>query len=84
MLLFGIAICLTAYSSGEINFLNGNTALFVFLFLLFVAVLGTLVASIWFKGSLKDNLLKAGKIVFPVTAIVFLLGYFYITLITIL
>jgi len=73
ILLFGISAYLTAYSRGEIN-------LFFLVVLLVIAILGTLATSIWFNGSFKDNLRKAGKIVFPITVTVFLLGYFYVTL----
>ena len=73
ILLFGISTFLTAYSSGQMN-------MPVLVVLTIIAILGTLATSIWFKGNLKDNLLKVGKIVFPITAIIFLLGYFYDTL----
>ena len=71
--LFGITTFLTAYS-------NGQTTLLVLVVLLVIAIFGTLATSIWFKGNIKDNLLTAGKVAFPTTAAIFLVGYIFETL----
>jgi hypothetical protein len=73
ILLFGFSAYLTTYSSG-----GGSVIVLVILFI--VAFTGILIASIWFKGNFKEKLLKASKIILPLTATMFLLGYFYETL----
>lgn len=70
IVLFGVSIFLTMYS-------KGNALGLVLSILMLLAILGTLAVAIWFKQSLKENFLKAVKIVFPLTAIIFLIGYFF-------
>ncbi|KQS89837.1 hypothetical protein ASG21_12705 [Chryseobacterium sp. Leaf394] len=73
IILFGGASYLTIYSSG----LDSGLVLGI---LFLIALLGTLAVSIWFKGNFKDNFFRAAKITFPMTAVIFILGYFYDTL----
>lgn len=48
------------------------------------ALLGTAVASVWFHGKWHDRILKAGKVVLPATTAIYLLGYFWETLMVML
>jgi len=73
ILLLGISAYLIAFSSG-------SNSLLILLVLLGIAILGALFATIWFSGNFKEKLLKSLRIVFPVTFVVFLLGYFFDTL----
>ena len=73
IILFGSASYLTIYSSGLASGL-------ILGILFLIAILGTLAVSIWFNGSFKDNFFRAAKITFPMTAIIYILGYFYDTL----
>ena len=73
IILYGTASYLTIYSSGFVS-----VQILGILFL--IALIGTLAVSIWFKGNFKGNLFRAAKITFPITAITYILGYFYGTL----
>jgi len=73
ILLFGIAICLTTYS-------HEYSSLIILIVLFTFTIAGTIFASVWIDGNYRMRLLSAGKIVFPLTASLFLLGYFYVIL----
>jgi hypothetical protein len=73
IILFGATSYLTIYSGGLASGLNLGI-------LFLIAILGTLAVSIWFKGSFKDIFFRVAKITFPITAIIYILGYFYETL----
>ncbi len=77
ILLAGQAFFLTAYSMGASSpLLLGFVGI--------AALLGTPLAAIWFHGIWHERLLKAGKLVFPITFTIYLLGYYWTTLITLL
>lgn len=70
---FGAAMFVTAIS-------NEGLVLLALLIIGGVSSLGALIASVFYKGSLGERLMKASKITFPLTATAYVLGYLYGTL----
>ncbi|MFZ6053519.1 hypothetical protein [Halocola ammonii] len=73
VILFGLCFYLTAYSSGHF-------VVMTIPILILIGALATLLISIWTKGEFWQRQIKASKIAFPLSAMVFLIGYFYETL----
>jgi len=69
--LFALCFYLTAYSSEHLKL--------VALGVLFVAgLLATPLISVWMEGTFLQKQIKAAKIAFPFSALIFLLGYFFV------
>jgi len=73
-LLFGFCIYLICYSRDL-----GLVAI-TLPTLIIIASLITIIISGWFEGTYWQAQTKAAKIAFPYTALIFLLGYFYVIL----
>ncbi|MFT6128022.1 MAG: hypothetical protein ACJAVA_002519 [Flavobacteriaceae bacterium] len=73
IILFAICLFFTGYSSG------GFIIMAIPMLILF-GVIATLFVSVWFDGKFWDKKINASKIAFPLTAVTYLIGYFYDTL----
>jgi Na+/H+-translocating membrane pyrophosphatase len=71
IVIFGIIFFLTNYSRGDIK-----SALWMLMLLTIIALLITICATVFFKGSFKQRLLKSLPFSFLLTGIVFLFTYF--------
>jgi len=71
-----ISFSLIAYSSGS----SLKKIMISYSILIISSVIATLAGSVWAKGGFWQRQLKAIKIALPMSALVFLLGYFYITI----
>lgn len=73
VILFGFCAYVTYFS-------NDHLALIAIGAISVIGVVATLLTSIWMEGPFLRKLIKAAKIAFPFSALIFLLGYFYVIL----
>jgi len=74
IIIFGIVFLLTTYSS--------DIALNILIILTVIALLITLCATVFFKGSFKQRFLKGLPFCFILIGIVFIFSYFLVTFLT--
>ena len=79
LLIYVIAFLLESYSRGDIM-----SGLWILMFLTVIALLITLCATVFFKGSFKQRLLKGLPLSFISTATIYLFAYFLQTFLILL